>query len=121
MSTSKPAVHDAPDVSQHDRELFHRLRTLDDMIRASEETEDKLRRISERRRIPPVPDLRFEYSYTRSVSQYVHVERVPPPSSEKGKEKEETIKKFRGIPESVKLFEVFWQQVVELMKVCTDG
>ena len=87
MSTSKPPVHDAPDISQHDRELFHRLRTLDDMIRASEETEDKLRRISERRRIPPVPDLRFEYSYTRSVSQYVHVERVPPPSSEKGKEK----------------------------------
>lgn len=87
MSTSKPPVHDAPDISQHDRELFHRLRTLDDMIRASEETEDKLRRISERRRIPPVPDLRFEYSYTRSVSQYVHVDRVPPPSSEKGKEK----------------------------------
>ncbi|RPD75479.1 hypothetical protein L226DRAFT_430841, partial [Lentinus tigrinus ALCF2SS1-7] len=57
------------------------------MIHASEETEERLRRISERRRIPPVPDLRFEYSYTRSVSQYVHVERAPAPSSAKGKEK----------------------------------
>ncbi|KAF8760798.1 Vacuolar protein sorting-associated protein 35 [Rhizoctonia solani] len=35
----------------------------------------------------------------------------------KGKEKEGTPpKKFRGIPEDVKLFEVFWQQVVELIK-----
>lgn len=39
----------------------------------------------------------------------------------KGKEKEGTPpKKFRGIPEDVKLFEVFWQQVVELIKVCLD-
>ena len=38
----------------------------------------------------------------------------------KGKEKEGAPpKKFRGIPEDVKLFEVFWQQVVELIKVCT--
>ena len=29
-----------------------------------------------------------------------------------------TASKFRGIPENVKLFEVFWQQVVELIKVC---
>jgi len=28
-----------------------------------------------------------------------------------------TVRKFRGIPENVKLFEVFWQQVVELIKV----
>lgn len=39
----------------------------------------------------------------------------------KGKEKETeeapAVKKFRGIPENVKLFEVFWQQVVELIKV----
>jgi vacuolar protein sorting-associated protein 35 len=27
--------------------------------------------------------------------------------------------KFRGIPVDVKLFEVFWQQVVELIKVCS--
>jgi vacuolar protein sorting-associated protein 35 len=37
---------------------------------------------------------------------------------EKGKEKEgEPTRKFRGIPEDVKLFEVFWEQVVELVKV----
>jgi len=36
----------------------------------------------------------------------------------KGKEKEGIpIKKFRGIPENVQLFEVFWKQVVELIKV----
>jgi vacuolar protein sorting-associated protein 35 len=39
---------------------------------------------------------------------------------EKGKEKEsETVRKFRGVPENVKLFEVFWEQVVDLIKVCT--
>ena len=27
------------------------------------------------------------------------------------------VKKFRGIPENVKLFEVFWHQIVELIKV----
>jgi len=37
---------------------------------------------------------------------------------DKGKEKEgEPMRKFRGIPENVKLFEVFWEQVVELIKV----
>ncbi|QRV76950.1 vacuolar protein sorting-associated protein 35 [Ceratobasidium sp. AG-Ba] len=39
----------------------------------------------------------------------------------KGKEKEGAPpKKFRGIPEDVKLFEVFWQQVVELIKARPD-
>ena len=38
---------------------------------------------------------------------------------DKGKEKEgEAVRKFRGVPENVKLFEVFWEQVVELIKVC---
>jgi vacuolar protein sorting-associated protein 35 len=37
---------------------------------------------------------------------------------DKGKEKDgEPVRKFRGIPENVKLFEVFWEQVVELIKV----
>lgn len=36
---------------------------------------------------------------------------------EKGKGKAGPVKKFRGIPEDVKLFEVFWHQVVELIKV----
>lgn len=41
-------------------------------------------------------------------------------SPDKGKERQGSpVKKFRGIPENVKLFEVFWQQVVELIKVCT--
>jgi vacuolar protein sorting-associated protein 35 len=36
----------------------------------------------------------------------------------KGKEREGTpVKKFRGVPENVQLFEVFWKQVVELIKV----
>ncbi|KAI0369885.1 vacuolar protein sorting-associated protein 35 [Pilatotrama ljubarskyi] len=41
----------------------------------------------------------------------------------KGKEKEgepEQVRKFRGIPENVKLFEVFWHQVVELIKARPD-
>ena len=43
-----------------------------------------------------------------------------PSSDEKGKSVEksdEPVKKFRGIPENVRLFEVFWHQVVELIKV----
>ena len=40
----------------------------------------------------------------------------------KGKDKEQEnegppVKKFRGVPEDVQLFEVFWKQVVELIKV----
>ena len=36
----------------------------------------------------------------------------------KGKEKEGSpVRKFRGVPEDVQLFEVFWKQVVELIKV----
>jgi vacuolar protein sorting-associated protein 35 len=31
--------------------------------------------------------------------------------------KEKVVRKFRGIPENVQLFEVFWKQVVELIKV----
>lgn len=39
-------------------------------------------------------------------------------NGEKGKEKADAVTaKFRGIPEDVKLFEVFWHQVVELIKV----
>lgn len=42
---------------------------------------------------------------------------------DKGKEKEGSIqvKKFRGVPENVKLFEVFWEQVVQLIKVCVPS
>ncbi|KZT09009.1 vacuolar protein sorting-associated protein 35 [Laetiporus sulphureus 93-53] len=43
--------------------------------------------------------------------------------SEKGKEKEQPeshVRKFRGVPEDVKLFEIFWQQIVELIKARPD-
>ena len=57
------------------------------MIRASE-ADERYRRIANRRRIPPVPDMRFEYSYLRGVRQYVQLERPPrPTASEKGKER----------------------------------
>ncbi|KAI9510629.1 vacuolar protein sorting-associated protein 35 [Russula earlei] len=40
---------------------------------------------------------------------------------DKGKDKEgEPVRKFRGIPENVKLFEVFWEQAVELIKARPD-
>ncbi|KAI0739101.1 hypothetical protein C8Q80DRAFT_1339530 [Daedaleopsis nitida] len=66
------------------------------MIRASEEAEDKSRAVAEskRRHIPPLPDLRFEYSYLRGVAQYVRLERphsqtaAPSTTSENGKETE---------------------------------
>lgn len=35
----------------------------------------------------------------------------------KGEKKVEMVRKFRGIPEDVKLFEMFWEQVVQLIKV----
>lgn len=43
---------------------------------------------------------------------------APVEKVDKGKEREGSpVRKFRGIPENVRLFEVFWQQVVELIKV----
>lgn len=43
---------------------------------------------------------------------------APAEKADKGKEREGSpVRKFRGIPENVKLFEIFWQQVVELIKV----
>ncbi|OCF38322.1 vacuolar protein sorting-associated protein VPS35 [Kwoniella heveanensis CBS 569] len=44
----------------------------------------------------------------------------PAPASTSSPPKEDGPKKFRGIPEDVKLFEVFWQQVVELIKARPD-
>lgn len=46
-------------------------------------------------------------------------EELPLEKADKGKEREGSpVRKFRGIPQNVRLFEVFWQQVVELIKVC---
>jgi len=50
---------------------------------------------------------------SRSDSTSVSLE---PKGKEKGKEGYSP--KFRGIPEDVQLFEVFWVQVIQLIKVC---
>lgn len=42
----------------------------------------------DRPRLPVIPDLRFEYSYVRSVRRYVQVERVSPPQSSEHEEYE---------------------------------
>lgn len=59
---------------------------------------------------------------TEGVGEIVEVggtEDAPAEKVDKGKEREGSpVKKFRGIPENVKLFEVFWQQVVQLIQVC---
>ncbi|KAL4249443.1 Mitophagy receptor Atg43 [Abortiporus biennis] len=44
-----------------------------------------------RRRIPAVPDLRFEQSYLRGVRPYVHVERIGPGKTAKQDEKGKAI------------------------------
>ncbi|KAI9063771.1 hypothetical protein FKP32DRAFT_1592182 [Trametes sanguinea] len=93
MSTAAAAEAVRGKPSEHD--LFLRLQTIDEMVRVNEETQRALERIAERRRMPPVPDLRFEYSYVRSVAPYIHVDRTtsesapaPGTASEKGKERE---------------------------------
>ncbi|KAJ7490066.1 vacuolar protein sorting-associated protein 35 [Mycena galericulata] len=43
-----------------------------------------------------------------------------PVDSEKPIASASTVRKFRGVPEDVQLFEVFWQQVVELIKARPD-
>jgi vacuolar protein sorting-associated protein 35 len=53
-------------------------------------------------------------SDTEDPSQAIQGVNRESPNDEKG---DVTLRKFRGIPENVKLFEVFWQQVVELIKV----
>ncbi len=56
----------------------------------------------------PVPDV-----VPPDASAYGSTSFVPT-STDEGKE---PVRKFRGIPEDVRLFEVFWYQVVELIKV----
>ena len=61
----------------------------------------------------PVPSA--EEPATNGDTEEASAEKV-----DKGKEREGSpVRKFRGIPENVKLFEIFWQQVVELIKVCS--
>ncbi|ESK84665.1 vacuolar protein sorting-associated protein 35 [Moniliophthora roreri MCA 2997] len=48
-------------------------------------------------------------------------EKVEEVTEGKGKDKEGSpVRKFRGVPENVQLFEVFWKQVVELIKARPD-
>ena len=55
----------------------------------------------------PAKDVQDLTQVTQSMSGESH-------NDEKG---DATVRKFRGVPENVKLFEVFWQQIVELIKV----
>ncbi|KXN86149.1 Vacuolar protein sorting-associated protein 35 [Leucoagaricus sp. SymC.cos] len=64
-------------------------------------------------------------SSTVESSTTTEPEKVPesesPSNEPKGKEKEGSpVRKFRGVPGNVRLFEVFWRQVVELIKARPD-
>lgn len=60
----------------------------------------------------------FEEKSTVSESVVVNGDKKEEASSDKEKQLSGGhTKKFRGIPVDVKLFEVFWEQVVELIKV----
>lgn len=67
----------------------------------------------------PVADKEKEFDAASSTAHGTEETAVEPEKVDKGKEKatEPQVRKFRGVPEDVKLFEVFWQQVVELIKV----
>ncbi|CDO70512.1 hypothetical protein BN946_scf184569.g55 [Trametes cinnabarina] len=118
-TTAEPVRHRKP--SEHD--LFLRLQTIDEMVRANEEAQRRLERITERRRIPPVPDLRFEYSYIRSVAPYIHVDRTSSkPSSqltsEKGKERAlpdgelDEVRVKTAVARATEIVRVDWGQVL---------
>lgn len=55
---------------------------------------------------------------TKDVENLIRVTHSLDGESSNDDSGEATVRKFRGIPENVKLFEVFWQQIVELIKVC---
>ncbi|KZT22073.1 vacuolar protein sorting-associated protein 35 [Neolentinus lepideus HHB14362 ss-1] len=67
-----------------------------------------------------VPEKEFNNMSLDGSATQVNGEKV-----DKGKEKamngvEKPVRKFRGIPENVQLFEVFWKQVVDLIKARPD-
>ncbi|KAH9941594.1 uncharacterized protein BXZ73DRAFT_88105 [Epithele typhae] len=70
------------------------------MVAAVDAEEDRYRRAAERRRIPPVPDLRFEYSYTRSVAPYVKLDYPSPSATERSKGKEKATDTVEGAGEA---------------------
>jgi vacuolar protein sorting-associated protein 35 len=75
----------------------------------------------------PVHEYRNDSGWTEATSPPSSARDEEKPAStgdgdgeklDKGKEKVgDPVRKFRGVPENVKLFEVFWQEVVELVKV----
>lgn len=85
-------------------ETGHDIRAPDtaSIAAAEEDTKEEHRATLEDRMTPPTNDTTDSTLST---------------SLDKGKGKEGNIvKKFRGIPEDVKLFEVFWQQIVQLIR-----
>ncbi|EMD41515.1 hypothetical protein CERSUDRAFT_110069 [Gelatoporia subvermispora B] len=71
---------------------------------------------------PPTPTVESEKE-TSTAPSTVDTDEYQSEKVDKGKEKaveEPQVRKFRGVPENVKLFEVFWQQVVELIKARPD-
>ncbi|KAG7446443.1 vacuolar protein sorting-associated protein 35 [Guyanagaster necrorhizus] len=63
-------------------------------------------------------------STSPTTASVLEAEKIPVKGSSpqrKGKDKEGSpVRKFRGVPEDVQLFEVFWKQVVELIKARPD-
>lgn len=71
----------------------------------------------------PVADIEKDQNTTLNGSHEEANSSTDTEKSDKGKQKEKegtSVKRFRGVPEDVKLFEVFWKQVVELIKVRDD-
>ncbi|CCM03710.1 uncharacterized protein FIBRA_05856 [Fibroporia radiculosa] len=69
----------------------------------------------------PVADTIPEKDLETASSTVNDAEEPESEKSLKGKERaDQGVRKFRGVPEDVKLFEVFWQQVVELIKARPD-
>ena len=61
---------------------------------------------------------RFKSKWGKIIKNTEQLKTNASDSFSKGKGKEgEAVRKFRGVPEDVQLFEVFWKQVVELIKV----
>ncbi|PFH48215.1 hypothetical protein AMATHDRAFT_76850 [Amanita thiersii Skay4041] len=71
---------------------------------------------------PQTPQTATEESYSEKsqVDEPATINGAPD-EKQKGADKERPpVRKFRGIPEDVQLFEVFWKQVVELIKARPD-
>ncbi|KAH9939557.1 hypothetical protein B0H21DRAFT_756510 [Amylocystis lapponica] len=65
------------------------------------------------RRIPTLPDLRFEYSYLRSVARYVHVERQTPADPKgKGKAVVEEVEESGVVSAPSEVIEIQWGRVL---------